>query len=63
MHFKEIKHFYNKELIKLGFSANPLYTMYVFSYNVMKIKNHYDKICFMYIWSKILSSSLDALLE
>ena len=41
---------------------------YAISYNVMKIKNPHNKIpnifaLYMYIWSKMLSSSLDALLK
>ena len=64
--FKERQH-YNKELIKLGFSASAMLVYIYFFYNVMKIRNHHNKksehICFVYDWSKMLPSSLDALLK
>ena len=57
---------YNKELIKLGFCANPMLVC-IFVY-AMKIENRHNKIpnifaLHIYIWFKMLSSSAKALLK
>ena len=51
---------YNKELIKVGFSATQTFVcIFVKCYENLKITTY----LLVYIWSKLLSSSLDALLK
>ena len=55
---------YKKELIKLGYNDNSLLVLLVcICVWCYEIENHHEKkpghICVLYVWSKMLSSSLD----
>ena len=65
---KEIQHSTTKKelclqqgTIKLGFSTTQM--LVCISYDVMKIKNHYNRNLNIYVWSKMLFSSLYTMLK